>query len=138
MTKEEAMQIYTADDWGVYKYHLREKRLIEALIQFSDRHPDNVCLDFYADKEQFERVGELFDLDNLRIYLYYYERDVELEDDIDEIEVLRNTWFDSDCYTLQPHVVEELKASTPKTKQLLRNILALSKQYEQLTYNKDK
>ena len=136
MTKEDAMQMYTANDWGVYKYCLRDKLLVDRLIQFSDRHPDNVCLDFFADKQQFERDGLLFDLDNLRIYLYYYERDVELYDEINEIEPLHNAWFDSDCYTLTLETVEDLKRSTPVTKQLLRDILALSEQYERLTYKK--
>ena len=136
MTKEDAMQMYTANDWGVYKYRLREKGLVDRLIQFSDRHPDNVCLDFFADKQQFERDGLLFDMDNLRIYLYYHERDVELYDEIDSIDELRNGWFDSDCYTLKPEVVDDLKRSTPVTKQLLRDILALSEQYERLTYKK--
>lgn len=136
MSKQDDMLLYTDHDWGVYKYDGITKDVALELVKFSGNHPNNVCLDWYADKEYAKTTKRLFNLSELRFYLYYYERDLELYREIEDNEILRNAWSDSDCYTLTDESIDRIKVSTQETKKLLLALLKMNEEFEAITYNK--
>ena len=131
MTREDAMLMYTENDYGVYKYIIRREETANELIKFVEAHPNNTGLYYYLYDDTTDR-GTLFDIENIRFILYYHERDIELAEEIGNNEILSNEWSDSDCYTLEDEQIQNMKAATAKTKILILDLLKLNSQFKKL------
>jgi hypothetical protein len=129
MTQEEANKLYSESSWGVYKYTLRRKALVDELLRFNNENPENTILVCF---NQHLKSLDLFDLGNTYFYLYYKQRDIKLEKEIVENKYLGHDWCDSDSYDLDNSTIKELKEQTQKTKAILLGILALSNKLEHL------
>lgn len=132
MTKEDAMLLYTDHDWEMYKFYNISKDTALELIRLSDEHPENICLGWHADKEYVFRNNRFFNMEDITFYLYYYERDIELSQKLENNNKL--TWSDSDSYTLTDDAIADIKNSTNKTKQLIDSLFKLNQMFEDLTY----
>lgn len=135
MTQEDLMQLYDENDWGVYKYSPTYKDVVTELIKFSDEHPDDVMLSYWHDRDHHNKDNVLFDLENIVIDLFYWQRNGKLYIEIDDNDTLRGQWNDSDSYTLSDERIAYLKEDTKTTKQLLKDILALDNKFSNMTYN---
>lgn len=129
--------------WGVFKYNLRYCNLAQGLIDMYNKYPDRIMLSYYIDRERYKSSNTLFDLQNINFYLYYFD---EVNDDemyskmyleIDNNEKL-NDWFDTDSYDLEDETVAELKADTPVTLQMLKDILSANTVFEKMLYRNNK
>ena len=129
--------------WGVFKYNLKYCNLAQELIDMYNKYPDRIMLSYYINRERYKASNTLFDLQNINFYLYYLD---EVNDDemysklyleIDNNEKL-NDWFDTDSYDLEDETVAELKADTPVTLQMLKNILSANTVFEKMLYRNNK
>ena len=129
--------------WSVFKYNLRYCNLARELIDIYNKYPDRIMLSYYIDRERYKASNTLFDLQNINFYLYYLD---EVNDDemysrlyleINNNEKL-NDWFDTDSYDLEDETVAELKADTPVTLQMLKDILSANTVFEKMLYRNNK
>lgn len=129
MTQEEANKLYSENSWGVYKYTLRRKALINELLRFNNENPENTILVCF---DQHLESPDLFDLENTYFYLYYKQRDIKLGKEIMENAILGKEWYDSDSFDIDNNTIKELKEQTQKTHSILLGILALNYKFERL------
>lgn len=138
MTKEEANLIYGENTLRADFYIPDNLNLLKELIKLSDGHPDTIYLSQESDKERHSTKKRLFDTGSTFIGVYYPARLIELEDEMDSNEFLGGYWSDSDCYDLSDETINELKKSTPKTKELLKKIIAMNDEFNELVYKEIK
>jgi hypothetical protein len=134
--KIDITKLYTDHDWGMYKFNNISRITALKLIKLSDKHPDNVCLCWQLDRKNATADTTLFNLRNINFYLYYYKRDCELSQELDDDNEL--PWNDSDCYTLSDDVIAKFMKSTSKTKQLIQSLLKLDEEFKTFIYEQIK
>ena len=137
MTQEEANLMYGENTLCANFYNPDNLNLLGELIKLSDGHPDTIYLSWESDKERHSAKGRLFDTSSVFIGADHPARLVELEDEMDGNEFLGN-WSDSDCYDLSDETIDKLKKDTPKTKEILKKIIAMNDEFNELVYKETK
>lgn len=125
MTQEEAKEMYSEYDYGVYYFRIGYRSTLEELMRVYQKYPNDVMLSYYIEKGASE--DKLFNLNDVKFAIYYQERRQDIDDEIRENNKLK--WCDSDCYDLSNEQILRLKKHTPQTIDLMLKTISMHENF---------
>lgn len=130
-------ELYTENDYGVYKYHLTPsgRELAKELISFVNTHQD-CYLSYYVDSK-FGISSSFFDLYGFTIELFYKESNEDLVKEINRSEFLGRFWHDTDSYKLSDERISGLKENNMFVINWIERIIKLADSFDKLIKNEE-
>ena len=126
---------YGDHDWGMYRYNGMNRKVIEKLLSFSTKWGDLVHVCCYCDNTRHRCSDNIFDFDNAGLYLYYRQGVKVLSRKVESDLILSRYWSDTDSYTFEDDTVKELVENEKKTIPMLKEIIRLGKEFNEMVYN---
>ena len=125
---------YAENYWGMYKMHGFLKDVIDTLLKYREEYADDVHICLYTDNKHHNDCDDIFDTDNVSLYIYYRKKNKELRKSLEDDEVISAHWSDTDLYAFDEsdtkRIIDQEKRAIP----LLKKVILLSNEFNQLVY----
>lgn len=138
MTQEEANLMYGENSWGMYRFNINKKDVLQELLNFNERHPMATMLNVCVNGARMIESDTMFNTDEVSIHLYYHERTIDVTEEIHSNMTLHNAWTDSDCYDLSDENIGQMAKKTATSRWLILQLMKLNDDFVSLFMPKEK
>ena len=120
--------MYSDDSYGIYRFNLHEKEVINAIIDYHNRYPNSTYISLWSDID-FPNSNVIFDTGSVYITVYYHMRDMEAVKDIEEDSILSQYWVDTDCYDMDDNALKNIKEKTEDSIRIIEDLLYMDQEF---------
>ena len=126
---------YAENHWGMYKMYGLSKDVINALLKYHEEYGDDVHICLYTDNKRHNGCDDIFDTDNVSMYIYYRPKNKELRNAVEDDEVIAAHWSDTDLHAFDESNIKRIIDRENRTIPLLNELIRLGKEINELIYN---
>ena len=126
---------YAENHWGMYKMYGLSKDVINTLLKYHEEYGDDAHICLYTDNKRHNECNDIFDTDNVSLYIYYRQKNKKLRKAVDDDKTIVAHWSDTDSYTFDESDIKRIIDRENRTIPLLNELIRLGKEINELIYN---